>query len=97
MSNYKADIAATTKTVPFTSVNQTSTPMSDSTPIITPAYTTANTSITTPVHTLMVNTPTAVLITPPTHTSVSTSLTTHGLEILLKITVRINLLFIIAF
>ena len=92
MINYKVVITAT-KTVPFTSGSISA----DKKSMITSTYTPYNTPISLSVHTLMVNTPSNTLITPSTHTSVSTSITTHGLEILFKITVHINLLFIIVF
>ena len=83
MTNSKA-VAASSKMFAFTSVN-TSTSKS-----VTP-------SIITSVYTLMVNTPTNVLMTSSTHTSDSTSIIAHGCESLLKISVHINLLFIIVF
>ena len=85
------------KALAFTSLNA-STSISDSkSPRITSAYTPDNVLITKSVLAIMVNCPTALVMTSTTHTSVSTSLTTQGCEIILKIIVHINLLFIIVF
>ena len=89
MANNKAGIAAT-KTFVFTSA---STPMSDTTSIVTSSYTPDNVSITTPAHTLVMNTPTTTFMISSTHTSASTSII-EGYVNLLKITVHINVLLI---
>ena len=95
IANYKA-VIADPKTFAFTLVN-TSTPMSDTTSIVTSSYTPDNVSVTTPSRTLMSNSSTHILMTSSTHTPASTSISTHGCLNLLKITVRINLLFIVIF
>ena len=82
-ASYKAVIAAA-NTFTFTTVN-TSTPMPDTTPIITSTYT-PDVSITT-----------NILMTSSTHTSISTSITTQGCVNLLKMIVHINVLFNIVF
>ena len=91
MANNKAGIAAT-KTFVFTSA---STPMSDTTSIVTSSYkyTSDNVSITTPAHTLVMNTPATIFMISSTHTSASTSII-EGYLNLLKITVHMNVLII---
>ena len=98
MTHYETGIAVPTKTIAFTSVN-TSTPISESNSIIKSTYTPYNASISMTVLTLMENISTIhnVLITSTTHTSVGTSTTTQGYQMLLKITVYVILLFIIVF
>ena len=104
MANYKTVIAATNAFTFTLSVN-TSTPMPDTTPIVASTHTTDNVLITTLVHNFMTistnieitNTSTNNLITRSTHTPTSTSVTTQRCVNLLKITVYINLLFIILF
>ena len=92
-ASYKEVIAKTA----FTLVN-TSTPMPDSTLIVTSTYTSENVPIATSAHTLMTNTATNILMTPSIHTSVSASMLTQECVVnVLKITVHINLLFIIVF
>ena len=92
MTNYKAAIAAT-KRFAFTSVNP-STPMSETTSILKSTYTPDNT---TPAQTLTTNHSTNALMPSSTHTSASTSTATQGYTNLSKITVHINLLFVVVF
>ena len=87
MANYKAVIAAT-NTPAVASVN-TSTPMSDTTLIITSTYTPDDVKITTSARTLMTNN--NILMIPPSHTPVSTSISVQGGVNLLKIIVYIIL------
>ena len=75
MANYKAGIADP----------NTSTPMSDTTLIVTSGYTPDNVSITTSSRTLITSSSTQILTTSSTHTSVSTSISTHGCLNLLEI------------
>ena len=91
-ANYKAVIATAT-TFKFTSSN-TSVPVSGTTPIITSTY---GTDMTTPAHTLIMNTPTDVSMISSVHASVGTSIITQGCDIFLEIIIHINILFIIVF
>ena len=93
MTYYKSAIATIKESV--TSVS-TSTSMSD-TSIVTATYTSDYASIATSARTLMTNTSTNIEMTYPFNTSVSTPKTTCGCAKLLKITLHINLLFIIIF
>ena len=96
MKNYRSVIVAT-KTFVFKSVN-TSTPMSDTTVIVTSTYTPKNMSNTVTSHILTTNTITSILMTSSsTHTSVSTPVITQGCVNLLKVIVHINVLCIIIF
>jgi len=67
------------------------------TSIVTSTFTPDNVPIITSAHTLMTNTQTDALMTSPTHSSDSTSITTRGCANLLTIIARIILLFVIAF
>ena len=88
MANYKAVITAT-KTFTFTSV-VTSKPMSgDTMSTVTSTYTPDDESLTRSARTF--------IMISSTQTSASTSIITQGCVNLLKITIHINLLFIIVF
>ena len=93
-SNYKV-VIATTRTSVFTSVNTPSETAPIDTSTSTPWNTPDNIQITPSDHTLTTNTPTNTFMTSSAHTSASTSITKRGCVNLLKITVHINILFII--
>ena len=95
MANQKSVIAAT-KEFEFTSIN-TSTPMSGETTIVTSTYTADHVSTTMSVRALMTNSSTNIAMISLTHAPASTSITTQGCVNLLKITVHINILFIMIF
>ena len=97
MLNDKAVIAAS-KAFAFTSVKTSSTPMSDTMLIVTSNYTSDNAFITMSARTLMNNTSTSTSPPPSTPTSSSTSIVLRGcVNLLLKVTVHINLLLFIVF
>ena len=100
MTNYNSVIEATSnKTFAFTPVN-TSAPISDTTSIITATHTSENVLITTSSYTSATTISTNILMSASTHTSAGMSIqnvNTQGFEFLWKITVHIDLLFIITF
>ena len=92
MENYKAVITATNMFA-FTSVN-TSTPMSDTTSIITPSYVPEKVLITTTsAPTLMTNMPNALTIY-STHTSTSKAISTQGYVYLHVLAITVYIYFL---